>query len=210
MLKFLYRICCRSHKIESILILCFQVLWRQGRPEQVLGQPDRAHQQLWVERQSAQQEIPIAHSWWRKPGQFMSSKLRLGWLVVQYYQILGQWLCGSVGRAVASDIRGLRFESSHRHKFIYLYWTFAYCQLCIGKTKIKKKRPWMAHLKKSITVWPTSCWFFWIQLLCLRWISNIFYLFGWIQNSQTGGLVILPFTKWVFSGRVIASDIRVP
>ena len=27
--------------------------------------------------------------------------------------------CGSVGRAVASDTRGLRFESSHRQKFIY-------------------------------------------------------------------------------------------
>ena len=27
--------------------------------------------------------------------------------------------CGSVGRAVASDTRGLRFESSHWQKFIY-------------------------------------------------------------------------------------------
>ena len=27
--------------------------------------------------------------------------------------------CGSVGRAVASDTRGPRFESSHRQKFIY-------------------------------------------------------------------------------------------
>ena len=32
--------------------------------------------------------------------------------------IAGQWLCGSVGRAVASDTRGPRFESSHRQKFI--------------------------------------------------------------------------------------------
>ena len=32
----------------------------------------------------------------------------------------GQWLCGSVGRAVASDTRGLRFESSHRQKIIYI------------------------------------------------------------------------------------------
>ena len=146
MLKFLYRICCRSHKIESILILCFQVFWRQGRPEQVLGQPDRAHQQLWVERQSAQQEIPIAHSWWRKPGQFMSSKLRLGWLVVQYYQILGQWLCGSVGRAVASDIRGLRFESSHRQKLFKLNICLLSTVYWKDKNKEKrKKRPRMAH-----------------------------------------------------------------
>ena len=28
--------------------------------------------------------------------------------------------CGSVGRAVASDSRGPRFESSHRQKFIYI------------------------------------------------------------------------------------------
>ena len=32
---------------------------------------------------------------------------------------LGQWLCGSVGRAVASNTRCLRFESSHQQKFIY-------------------------------------------------------------------------------------------
>ena len=46
----------------------------------------------------------------------------------------------SVGRAVASNTRGLRFESSHRQKFIYLL-NFFYCQLCSEKTKIKKKRP---------------------------------------------------------------------
>ena len=28
---------------------------------------------------------------------------------------------------------------------IHLYQTFVYCQLCIEKTKIKKKRPGMAH-----------------------------------------------------------------
>ena len=33
---------------------------------------------------------------------------------------IGQWLCGSVGRAVASDTRGPRFESSHRQKIIYI------------------------------------------------------------------------------------------
>ena len=30
----------------------------------------------------------------------------------------------------------------------YLYRTFVYCQLCIEKTKIKKKRPGMAHFLK--------------------------------------------------------------
>ena len=33
--------------------------------------------------------------------------------------------CGSVGRAVASDSRGLQFESTHRQKFILNI----YCQL---------------------------------------------------------------------------------
>ena len=31
---------------------------------------------------------------------------------------IGQWLCGSVGRAVASDTRGPRFESSHRQNLL--------------------------------------------------------------------------------------------
>ena len=34
-------------------------------------------------------------------------------------------------------------------KNLFIYWTFVYCQLSIEKTKIKKKRPGMAHLKKK-------------------------------------------------------------
>ena len=30
-------------------------------------------------------------------------------------------------------------------KNLFIYWTFVYCQLCIEKMKIKKKRPGMAH-----------------------------------------------------------------
>ena len=47
--------------------------------------------------------------------------------------------CGSVGREVASDSRGPRFESSHRQTLFYLYTVN-----CIEKTKIKEKRPGMA------------------------------------------------------------------
>ena len=54
--------------------------------------------------------------------------------------------CGSVGKAVASNTRGLRYESSHQQK---LYWTL-FTVSCQEKTKIKKKRPGMAHLKKSL------------------------------------------------------------
>ena len=48
--------------------------------------------------------------------------------------------CGSVGRVIASDPRGPWFKSSHWQK---LYWT--YTINCIEKTKIKKKRPGLAH-----------------------------------------------------------------
>ena len=54
---------------------------------------------------------------------------------------------GSVSRAVASDIRDLRFESQQWQNFIYQLY------IEIEKTKIKKKRPRMAHLFKK----DTSC-----------------------------------------------------
>ena len=44
---------------------------------------------------------------------------------------LGQWLCGSVGRVVASDIRGPRFESSHRQKLFIL-------NICLLSTVYRK------------------------------------------------------------------------
>ena len=48
-----------------------------------------------------------------------------------------QWLCGSVGR-FRDQRSAVRIRSLAK---VYLYWTFVYCQLCIEKTKIKKKRP---------------------------------------------------------------------
>ena len=53
--------------------------------------------------------------------------------------------CGSVSRAVASDSWGLQLESINWQK---LYWTFTVN--CIEKTKIKKNRPGLAHLKKML------------------------------------------------------------
>ena len=54
---------------------------------------------------------------------------------------------GSVGKAVASDTRGLRFKSQHRQSFYWIMLTVN----CIEKTKIKKKRPVVAHfLKKNL------------------------------------------------------------
>ena len=43
---------------------------------------------------------------------------------------------GSVGRAVASNTRGPRFESSHRQKFIYLYIEHLFTVNCV----LKKRR----------------------------------------------------------------------
>ena len=52
--------------------------------------------------------------------------------------------CGSVGRAVSSDTRVPRFESSHQQTFIHVFTIN-----CIEKTKMKKKRPEMAHFLKK-------------------------------------------------------------
>ena len=43
------------------------------------------------------------------------------------------------------EVRGLNPVIGNN---LCLYWTFVYCQLCIEKTKIRKKRPGMAHFKK--------------------------------------------------------------
>ena len=51
--------------------------------------------------------------------------------------------CGSVARAVASNTRGLQFESSHRQFFIQNFISVN----CIETTKMKKKRLRMAHIK---------------------------------------------------------------
>ena len=53
--------------------------------------------------------------------------------------------CGSVGRAVAFDTRGPRFDSSHRQNFI----EHLFIINCIEKMKINKKRPGMAHFLKK-------------------------------------------------------------
>ena len=56
--------------------------------------------------------------------------------------------CGSVGRAVASDTGGPRFESSHG-KLLYLTLRFLFTVNCNEKTKIKKKMVGMAHFFKK-------------------------------------------------------------
>ena len=52
--------------------------------------------------------------------------------------------CGSVGRAVASDSRGLQCESSHRPKFILN----VYCQLN-WKDKNKEKEAGIGPIQKE-------------------------------------------------------------
>ena len=52
--------------------------------------------------------------------------------------------CGSFGRAVASNFRGPRFESSH-WQILYSAFIYLFNINSIEKTKINKKRPEMAH-----------------------------------------------------------------
>ena len=65
--------------------------------------------------------------------------------------------CGSVGRAVASKSRGPQFESRHGQKIYIEHFTVN----CIENTKIKKKRPGMAHLNRKNEV----------LFACLKWNS---------------------------------------
>ena len=51
--------------------------------------------------------------------------------------------CGSVGRAVATNTRGLRFKSSHLQKFIYILSTVN----CVLKRRKKEKEAW--HILKN-------------------------------------------------------------
>ena len=51
------------------------------------------------------------------------------------------------GRAVASDTTDPRFKSRHWQNFIYQF-----DNQNTEKTKIKKKRPGMAHLKKTVII----------------------------------------------------------
>ena len=57
--------------------------------------------------------------------------------------------CGSVGRAVASDIRGPRFESSLRQTFINIEQLLYTVNCVLKRRKIEKKRPGMAHFFKK-------------------------------------------------------------
>ena len=52
----------------------------------------------------------------------------------KFYNInywIGQWLCGSVGRAIASDTRGPRFDSSHWQNLL---------NICLLSTELKRRK----------------------------------------------------------------------
>ena len=51
--------------------------------------------------------------------------------------------CGSAGRAVASNTRGLRFKSSHKQ----IYKEHLFTLKCIEKTKIKNREDGKVHFK---------------------------------------------------------------
>ena len=62
---------------------------------------------------------------------------RFDWSIQSYAQVGSG--CDSVGRAVASDTRGLRFKSSHRQILFTIN--------CIEKKKIKNNIPGMAQFE---------------------------------------------------------------
>ena len=66
------------------------------------------------------------------------------------YYVMGSG-CDSVGRAVASNSRGPRFESSQWQHFILNI----YCQL-YWKDENKEKRPWMATFLKNLLLCATG------------------------------------------------------
>ena len=55
-----------------------------------------------------------------------------------------QQLCGLVGRAVASELKGLQFESSHRQTLYYLHAVHF-----IKKMQINEKRPRIVHILRK-------------------------------------------------------------
>ena len=55
--------------------------------------------------------------------------------------------CGLVARAVTCDTRGSRFESNHRQYFI---WNISFIVNSTKKTKKRRKRPRMVHVKKTL------------------------------------------------------------
>ena len=61
----------------------------------------------------------------------------------------GQWLCGSVGRAVDSDTRGPRFKSSQSCKFIYIEHLFTVN--CVLKRRNKEKEAGNGPFKKKLS-----------------------------------------------------------
>ena len=79
---------------------------------------------------------------------------RSKWLVVSQNSLtifIGGSGCGSVGRAVASNSRGLQFESSHQQKIIDIEHLLTVN--CVLKwQKYIKKRPGMALFKKTIFI----------------------------------------------------------
>ena len=69
--------------------------------------------------------------------------------------------CGSVGRVVAFNSRGPRFDSSHRQNFIQHLFIIN----CMEKTKINKKRLGMAHFFKKNRCLRISCQCFQYELV---------------------------------------------
>ena len=113
------------------------------------------------------------------------SPFTLGWINLNYKQLhkhcnRGQWLWLS-WKAVASDSRGLRFESSHQQKFML----YIFCQLYWKDKKKRKKRLGIAHFYNTATV--KAPWF------RIKLIVEINFDCCWnekkVENKKEAGIV---------------------
>ena len=96
--------------------------------------------------------------------------------------------CASVGRMVASDTRGPRFESSLWQKFIYIEHLFTVnCVLKRRKKRKKRGKEWTILKKKN---------FFWSSFPICN-LPHVFKVVGfealdWPENWQTCARRLLP------------------
>ena len=84
--------------------------------------------------------------------------------------------CASVGRAVASNTRGSRFESSHWQNLFILNILFI-VKLCIEKTKIKKRGRDGPFDKKSLGAHFMACLIKVLQSSFITITANLLYSF---------------------------------
>ena len=112
--------------------------------------------------------------------------------------------CGSVGRAVASNNRGLRFESSHQEKFIYIL-NICFLSTVYWKEENKEKMAGNGPFKKQNKkhVWTKRK-----EPHCLPEVKNrnilgLFFSFKYVQLTANKKCQWLGFELWISGVRAL-------